>query len=258
MKVRVLGCGGGIGETGARTTSLLVDDDILIDAGTGVADLSVEELARIDHVFLTHSHLDHIAMLPFLVDSVGCMRNRPLTVYALEKTLKALKKHIFNWKIWPDFAEISLQEMPAMQYHQVETGEKIMLGQRAITALPAAHTVPAIGYLLDSGKKSLAFTGDTGPNEALWPVLNGVANLRYLLIETTFSSKEKQRAALSKHLCPETLAGELKRLERKDSIEIHVCHFKPAQAETLMDEIQACAGGAARLARLLTGHFFEF
>ena len=44
MKLRVLGCSGGIGGRHLRTTSLLVDNDILIDAGTGVGDVSLAEL----------------------------------------------------------------------------------------------------------------------------------------------------------------------------------------------------------------------
>lgn len=59
MKVRVLGCSGGINQ-GVATTSFLVDDDILIDAGTGVGDLSLEEMRRIKPVFISHSHLDHM------------------------------------------------------------------------------------------------------------------------------------------------------------------------------------------------------
>src|SRR3989338_375436 len=103
MKVKVLGCSGGIGGRHLRPTSLLIDHDILIDAGTGVGDLSLAELAMIDHVFITHSHLDHVACLPFMVDSAWAMRDRPLTIYAIEETLDTLKQHTFNWKIWPDF-----------------------------------------------------------------------------------------------------------------------------------------------------------
>ena len=62
MQIRILGCSGGV-SANLRTTSLLVDGDVLIDAGTGVGDLSLEEMSRIQHVFLTHSHLDHIAIL---------------------------------------------------------------------------------------------------------------------------------------------------------------------------------------------------
>ena len=107
MRLRILGCSGGIGGS-LRTTSMLLDNDILIDAGTGVGDLSIEELSRIDHVFLTHSHLDHVTSIPFLVDSVGWMRDKPLTVYAIEPTLEIIRQHLFNWKLWPDFTRDSL------------------------------------------------------------------------------------------------------------------------------------------------------
>lgn len=70
MQVRVLGCSGAIARD-ARTTSFLLDDRILIDAGTGVGDLTLEEMLRIEHVFLTHSHLDHIAALPLMIDSMA-------------------------------------------------------------------------------------------------------------------------------------------------------------------------------------------
>jgi 3',5'-cyclic-nucleotide phosphodiesterase len=63
MQLRILGCSGGIGGAN-RTTSFLINDSILIDAGTGVGDLSFSALTRIEHVFITHSHLDHIACLP--------------------------------------------------------------------------------------------------------------------------------------------------------------------------------------------------
>jgi len=81
MRIKVLGCSGGIGGD-LRTTSMLVDEDILIDAGTGVSDLSIEQLVKIDHVFVTHSHLDHVTSIPFLVDTVCWMRDRPITVYS--------------------------------------------------------------------------------------------------------------------------------------------------------------------------------
>lgn len=106
MKLRILGCSGGIGGRSQRTTSLLLDRDILVDAGTGVGDLSMAELAMIDHVFLTHTHLDHIASLPLLIDTVADRRSGPLTVYGTAAVLTVLRNHIFNWAIWPDFSEI--------------------------------------------------------------------------------------------------------------------------------------------------------
>jgi phosphoribosyl 1,2-cyclic phosphodiesterase len=113
MKIKVLGCSGGIGGN-LRTTTLLVDDDILIDAGTGVSDLSIEQLCAIDHIFVTHSHLDHVTSIPFLVDTVIGMRGKHITLHATRETWQILKDHIFNWKIWPDFSVKLLPCRPTM------------------------------------------------------------------------------------------------------------------------------------------------
>jgi Cft2 family RNA processing exonuclease len=240
MKLRILGCSGGIGGRHLRTTSMLLDRDILIDAGTGVGDLSLPELAAIDHVFLTHSHLDHICCLPLLVDTVGDMRGRPLTVHLTEATLAILKNHVFNWAVWPDFSEIPDAQNPYLQFHTIRVGEPVQLDGRTITPLPAEHTVPAVGYLLDSGSASLAFTGDTGPNPALWPILNGVANLRTLIVETAFSNRERELALLSKHLCPSLLREELNQFT--GNAEIFITHLKPGQIELTMHEIDETVG----------------
>ena len=143
-KIRVLGCSGGIGG-GLRTTALLVDDDILIDAGTGVGDLSLESLARIDHIFVTHSHLDHVTSIPFLVDTVGWMRGSPIVVYGIKEVLDILRAHLFNWKIWPDFTQIPDGDKPFMVYREIRVGETVDL-REALSAIPANHTVPAVGY----------------------------------------------------------------------------------------------------------------
>jgi ribonuclease BN (tRNA processing enzyme) len=240
MKLRVLGCSGGIGGRHLRTTSFLLDSDILIDAGTGVGDLTIAELSQVDHIFITHSHLDHITSIPFLVDTVGGMRTKPITVYATRATIEIMRNHLFNWAIWPDFTEIPTAEAPFLRYEDLEVGQAIELGGRTITPIPARHTVPAVGYHLDSGAASLVFTGDTGPNEALWKVVNGIANLKYLIIETAFSNKEQRLADISRHLCPNTLAEELKNLER--NAEIYITHMKPGEIEPTMLEIEECAG----------------
>lgn len=255
MKVKVLGCSGGIGGKHLRTTSLRMDNDVLIDAGTGVTDLSLTELSMIDHIFLTHSHLDHIATIPFIVDTVGAMRDKPLTIYGIEETIDTLKKHIFNWSVWPDFATIPTAEKPFMRYQRIKLGQTISFGSRKLTVLPANHTVPAVGYLLDSGRGSLVFTGDTYTNDALWKVVNRIPNLKYLIIETAFCNREKQLAVASKHLCPSLLAEELAKLER--SAEIFITHLKPGEIELTMQEIEEYAGDY-KPRMLQNGQVFEY
>lgn len=254
MRVRVLGCSGGIGGVNWRTTSLWVDHDILIDAGTGLAELSLPELAAIDHVFVTHSHLDHIAALPLMIDAVADLRESPVTIHATAATLETIRSHIFNWAIWPDFSEIAVRDRQVMQYRPITVGQTVTVAGRSITALPAEHTVPAVGYHLDSGQGSLAFTGDTTVCEEFWPVVNRIANLRYLLIEAAFSDREEVLARASKHLCPRLLRNELDKLALP--VEVFVMHLKPGQAEAIIAEIEG--GPVPRPAILREGQVFEF
>jgi ribonuclease BN (tRNA processing enzyme) len=240
MRLKVLGCSGGIGGRHLRTTSLLIDNDILIDAGTGVGDLSLAELMLIDHVFVTHSHLDHVCSIPFLVDTVGGMRNKPLLVHAPEPTLEIVRNHLFNWSIWPDFTQIPTPGNPYMRYKTVELGKTVEVMGRRLTPLPANHVVPAVGYQVDSGRASLVFTGDTTTNDPLWEIVNKIANLRYLIIETAFCNRERELSIASKHLCPSLLAEELAKLER--SAEVFITHLKPGEIELTMQEIEDCAG----------------
>jgi len=241
ITVRILGCSGGIGGRHLRTTSLLVDHDLLIDAGTGVEDLSLAELPAIRHVLVTHSHLDHIAALPMLLDTVGDTRGGPLTVYALPETIAALQTHIFNWQIWPDFTCIPDAAHPLLHFCPIVLGETLIFGTRRITVLPAVHTVPAVGYHLDSGRASLVFSGDTTTNDALWPIVNAIDNLKALIIETAFPDSEQELAIVSRHLCPSLLAAELKKLQRK--VNLYITHLKPGQIETTMREIEEGVAG---------------
>ena len=254
MKLRTLGCSGGIGGN-QRTTSFLLDRDILIDAGTGVNELSLTELSMIDHVFISHSHLDHIVSIPLMVDSVWAMRDRPLILYGIAETLEILKKHIFNWKIWPDFSKIPSAAQPSMRYQVIALGEAVVLNGRRITAVPANHAVPAVGFHLDSGRNSLVYSGDTTTCDALWKVVNRIDNLRYLIIETAFSDNEKELALLSMHLCPSLLEVELQKMQC--AAEVFITHLKPGEIELTMQQIEAGAY-LVRPKMLYNNQEFEF
>jgi ribonuclease BN (tRNA processing enzyme) len=240
IKIRVLGCSGGIGGS-LRTTSFLVDEDVLLDAGTGVGDLSLESLAKIDHIFVSHSHLDHVTSIPFLVDTVCWMRGSPIIVYGIKEVLDILRAHLFNWKIWPDFTQIPDADNPFMVYKEIRVGETVELkGGRRFTAIPANHTVPAVGYLIDNGRNSLIFSGDTSTNDALWKVVNKTANLKYLIIETAFSNKERDIALASRHLCPQMLAEELEKMSVMP--QVFITHLKPGEGALTMKEVGEAAG----------------
>lgn len=256
MKLTVLGCSGGIGGRGTHTSSFLVDHDTLIDCGTGVGDLEFNDLVRIDQVFISHSHLDHIAFLPLLVDTVAEARRQAITVFALPETLRILRSHVFNWLIWPDFSAIPDRHNPFLRFQSVHVGETVRLsGGRAITPLPAHHTVPACAYSLDSGNGKLVYSGDTTHAPDLVQAINGLSDLRHLLIETAFSDAQHDLALAARHLCPSLLAAFLDDLSV--SPEVWVSHLKPGMEEKIVAEI-AGYGGRLMPQPLFGGQVLEF
>ena len=162
MRIKILGCSGGVGPS-LRTTSLLIDDEILIDAGTGVGDLALSQMRRIRHVVLTHSHLDHVCGLAFMADNLFDLIDSPITVHAAEATLSAIRAHIFNWKIWPDFSQLPSPENPLLRWQPLPLGQRLDLGeQRQLHSFEVLHTVPAVGLAVQAPSGVVPFSGDTG------------------------------------------------------------------------------------------------
>lgn len=247
--IRVLGCSGSIAAR-CHTTSFLLDDDILIDAGTGVGELRLDELVRINHILISHSHLDHILSIPLLADSVIKLRMgeagldalQPIHVHALPETLQALRAHVFNGVIWPDFTRLPSVQRPILVFHEIAVGETLSiparsgLPDRVVHVLPAAHTVPGVGFGVETPEGWWVFTGDTGPNPALWKVLNG-QTIAQLVIETAFGDEEAHLARISGHLSPQTLAQELLQLDGE--VKVYITHPKPGELASVLTQIRA-------------------
>jgi cAMP phosphodiesterase len=241
MLIRVLGCSGAIA-AGCRTTAFLLGDDVLVDAGTGVGDLTLAELARIDHILISHSHLDHVLAIGLLADSVIRLREAahrpPVRVHALTETLAALRTHIFNGVIWPDFTRLPSAEHPVLELVPIEHGQRLALGGKTIEVLSASHTVPTCGFALEGRNGWWVYTGDTGPNPTLWRRLREM-KVAHLVIETAFGDEERTLARVSRHLCPATLSHELAQLggPLNAGVDVHITHIKPGELEAVMDEI---------------------
>ena len=235
MRIRILGCSGGIG-AGSLTSAMLIDDDVLIDAGTGIGDLALADLDSIRHVFLTHAHLDHVAGLPMLVDRVFDENfNKPITVYAREETLRAIQEHLFNDVIWPDFAKLPSAERPMLRYHVCGPGDTIQIEHRDFYAVDVMHSVPSLGYTVQNSGGSFAVSGDTKTNETLWPVLNACDDLKVLVIEVSFPDEMESLATESGHYCPRTLARDLERLQHNP--DIWLTGMKPGEEDTILKQV---------------------
>lgn len=236
MEIRVLGCSGGIGGE-RRTTSLMVNGNCLIDAGSGVNDLSLEEMVAIRHIFLTHSHLDHVHAIPLLIDSIFDRISTPIAVHGLPDTLSALRDHVFNWVIWPDFTALPSADEPVLTLHEMYPGEVLMVDGCRFEMIPVNHTVPAVGYLVQEEKASFAFSGDTTSNDTFWERLNREPSLDLLFVETAFPSRSRKLCEAAKHYCPETLALDLAKLKHQPKT--YLSHAKPGDEPLIASECQS-------------------
>ena len=257
MRLRVLGCSGGIGGRHLRTTSFLVDGDVLLDAGTGVGDLSLAELSLVDHIFVTHSHLDHVASIAFMVDTVGGMRAKPITVHATRETIDILQQpHLQLGDLAGLHRRSPRRSRRSCATRRSSSARTVSLARARLHA--AAGDPHGAGGRLPAGQRprrawcSPATPGRTtrcGRSSTAW------ATSRYLIIETAFANKERHLAELSKHLCPSMLAEELVKFER--DAEIYVTHLKPGETELTMQEIEE-SSGRLRPRMLQNNQVFEF
>lgn len=254
MKMQVLGCAGGIGGHEKFTTCLLVDKDILLDAGTGISRLDIDQLVNINHVFITHSHLDHVAGLALLVDAVQGKREGPITVYATRKVVEALKKYLFNWVLWPDFTTIPLEHAPVMQWQIIEHGMTLDLDGRMITPFPVNHTVGSSAYWVRSSRDGFLFTGDMCSTPGLWATLLKEKLLSKVIVDCSFTNADMELAEKSMHFCPHTLLAEVKELPK--TVEFLIYHLKPGQEDVIMKELRE--DGSRPFIAIKYGDVFEF
>lgn len=236
MRLRILGCSGGV-STGLRTTSMLIDHDILIDAGSGVGDLSLDEMAGIKHIFLTHSHLDHIGFIPLLLDSIFDRIHDPVVVHGLPDTLQALREHIFNWIVWPDFSVLPDADHPVVRYQEMEPGHPFASAGRTLTMVRVNHAVPAVGYVLECSGGVIAFSGDTTSNDYFWETINGLPRLDVLIVEAAFSNKDIELSRLARHYCPSLLGRDMTKLRHNPRV--YITHNKPGDETAIIAECQA-------------------
>lgn len=239
MKIRVLGAFGGEG-LGQRPSAFLVNDRTLIDSGTVSGALSVPEQLEIEHALVTHSHLDHVAGLAFLTESLACCgSDRPVTVTSLETVVEALRTSVFNNVTWPDFTAIPLDK-PVLKYRTLVEAAEQRVGDLWVTPVQVTHSVPTTGFIVHDGSVGFIYSGDTGPTQALWKAAKGLRGIRVVILECAFPNRLRKIADLAGHLTPDRIPRELDQLP--PDVPVMIYHVKPQFYEETAAELHRIDG----------------
>ncbi len=236
MKIEVLGIYGGASRD-CRTTSLLVNEAIALDAGSLAQTLTIERQERVQSILLTHSHVDHTNSLPFLIENVYGRVEGPIDIYGSKATIYSLRKHLFNNDSWPDFSRMPNNLLPSMKFHELEAEVPVDVGSVRFTPFEVDHLVPTFGFLIEEGPDVVLWSSDTGPTHRLWELANLAVNLKAVCVETSFDNSMQEIADISGHLTPQTLERELEKLDRRLPLLLH--HLKPPCVEQIRAEIAA-------------------
>ena len=226
-----------------------MNGSVCVDAGSLTDALPLDEQALVRAVLVTHAHMDHVASLPFLVENVFGRRASSLEIVAPEEILDALRKHLFNDALWPDFSRLPNDLVPTVRFRAIPLGKPFEVEGLVGTAFPVSHVVPTCGYILEDGGASIAFSGDTGPTDALWEAVRARPGVKALFVECSFPNDLQHLADVSKHLTPATLRGEMEKFPPK--VPVYLYHMKPPALARLRADVAAL--GNARVSLLADG-----
>lgn len=255
MRLTILGCHGGE-SLEHRLTTFLIDDDISIDAGALCRSLSLEQQMKIDHVILSHTHLDHVRDLAFLADNIIGFRTHTLMVHATPPTIDILRHHFFNDHIWPDFTRIHLpgQVRPAMAFVPYQEGTPFQIGRYSFLPTLVNHTVESMALIVSWESQgqtvSIGYSSDTGPTTRFWELLAQTPHLRALLCECSFTNDLQWLADDSLHLTPRTLLQSLRQVTLPDDLPILLYHAKPSHLSVIQQEVEALGDSRLRFLQL--------
>jgi len=238
MKVKILGCSGS--ETiGHKPPGFLVNDVLMLDAGTITAALSIEAQSKITDILISHTHLDHIKSILFLADNIIGRIKKPVNICAIPKVIDAIRKHLMNDIIWPDFTKIPTPKNPVLAYKPLTEMKPVMIAGLKVKAIPMNHPVPAVGFLVSDAKSSILYSADTGPNELLWKEAAKVKDLRAIIVDTSFPNSLDGIADLSGHFTPAQLHNDLTKARVAANVPIYIYHIKPVHKKKVISELRS-------------------
>ena len=239
MLLEVLGCHGG-DVPNRRLPGFLINGRVLLEAGSVTSALPLGTQSSIEHVLVSHAHLDHVVGLAFLVDNIqsaqsAAGRTSSVTTASLGPVIDDLRTHCFNNRLWPDFTKLPTGEEPVLRLQTLREREAIEFGKLTVIPVPVHHAVPATGFVLHDGASGFVFSGDTGPTIEIWKVAHDMRNIRAVVVETAFPNRLESLAVVSGHFTPSLLQREM---DKMPDAPLWVYHIKPAYYEETTEELE--------------------
>ncbi len=236
MLVRVIGGHGGVAPM-FKATSYLIDGKLLIDAGSVASGILIDEQLQIDNILISHAHLDHISDIAFLSDNCFGLKKKPFSIYSSKETYQAIKDHLLNDVIWPDFSKLPTKKNPTIVFNELKPEETLKLGGYKVTPVPVNHFTNAFGFIIEHKKSTILFTQDTGPTDRIWELAHNYSNLKAIFTEVSFPNHMQKVATESRHHTPTTICEEIKKMPPE--IPLFLGHLKPNFQTQLFQEIEA-------------------
>jgi cAMP phosphodiesterase len=239
MLLEILGCHGG-SVPKRRLPSFLINGHVLLEAGSVTSALPLGAQAGIEHVLISHAHLDHTVGLAFLVDNIQSAQtaagiNATVNAASIAPVVDDLRTYCFNSRLWPDFTKLPTPEDPALRLQTLREREAIEFGSLSVVPVPVQHSVPAAGFIIHDGNAGLVFSGDTGPTDEIWKVARGFKGIHAVIVETAFPNRLEDLATKSGHFTPALLQREM---EKMPDAPLWVYHIKPAHFEETSEELE--------------------
>lgn len=222
-----------------RTCGFLINGTVMVDAGTIGAALRLEEQKRIRHILLSHLHFDHVQGLPTLADNLVEEETdaiQPVQLTSIASVLDGLQGHLFNGEVYPDFFSLPDLNNPIFTCRILEEGKESDVSGLHVRAIRVNHQVPTVGFLIRDGAATVLYSGDTHETDEIWKIAAGEPTLKAVFVETSFPNRLSELARISKHLTPELVGRELRKLGRPD-LPVYIYHLKPRFRQEIIGEL---------------------
>jgi ribonuclease BN (tRNA processing enzyme) len=207
--VTVLGCAGSSYDPtlGQPCSSYLIESEhaaLLLDCGHG-SFLSYNELApktRLDAIFISHAHADHVADLEAFMGSTEIWRDRP-RLLASEETMAAVVR-----------APLELVDDILVV---VSDGGRIEIADFVMEFSQTTHQMPTLATCVSRGGRRVVYSSDTGPS---WSVPTNFVGADLALLECTLENRADGDSAF--HLDAQEVTALARELSAESTVITHV------------------------------------